>query len=100
MNTRLPESAEQSREDEPMPDVPLVVITHGIGDMFEGLDPETAARAEEVWRQLQNDLASRSSQGRLVVAGDSGHQIPVEQPEIVVEAIRQVINAHNSYRPR
>ncbi len=100
MNARLTESAKQAREAEPMPDVPLVVITHGIGDMFEGLDPETAARAEEVWRQLQNDLASRSSQGRLVVAGDSGHQIPVEQPEIVVEAIRQVINAHNSYRPR
>lgn len=69
------------------------MITHGIGDLFSGLEAEEATRAEEVWKDLQLDLARRSSKGQFIVAEKSGHEIPLEQPEIVVEAIRNVLEA-------
>ena len=37
---------------------------------------------------LQRELASRSSQGRLTVAGKSGHYVDVEEPGLVIQAIR------------
>jgi pimeloyl-ACP methyl ester carboxylesterase len=40
-----------------------------------------------------NDLASRSSQGRLIVAQKSGHMMPFEEPGIIVDAIREMVQA-------
>jgi pimeloyl-ACP methyl ester carboxylesterase len=42
-------------------------------------------------RVLQESLARRSSRGRHVVANHSGHWIPIDEPEIVVTAIRDVV---------
>jgi pimeloyl-ACP methyl ester carboxylesterase len=39
------------------------------------------------------DLSQRSPNGRLIVAEKSGHNIQVDQPELVTEAIRDVVAA-------
>jgi pimeloyl-ACP methyl ester carboxylesterase len=57
--------------------LPLVVITHG-----KDLDAS--------WRALQNDLASLSSTSTHIIATMSGHGIMFDQPDLVVDAIRQV----------
>ncbi|OGO43963.1 MAG: hypothetical protein A2W37_02210 [Chloroflexi bacterium RBG_16_63_12] len=44
-----------------------------------------------LWQELQADLAGLSSNGKLVVAEKGGHGIPVDQPALVVDAIRQVV---------
>lgn len=74
----------------PLPDVPLVVVTAGQpADWPPGWDPATfdALRAEQ-----QADLATFTPQGRQVIAEESGHHVPSEQPDIVVEAIRSVLS--------
>lgn len=72
--------------------IPLVVVTHGTPDMFTRHLPEhDAFQAEERWQQLQLELSSLSLQGTLMVAEKSGHKIHVEEPDIVVKAIRQVV---------
>ena len=43
------------------------------------------------WLRLQTELAQRSPQGQLVVAERSGHNIHHDQPELVVDAIRQIV---------
>ena len=48
----------------------------------------TAAR-----QALQEALARRSSRGRHVIAVDSGHWIPIDEPQIVIESIREVVMA-------
>ena len=44
-------------------------------------------------QSLQAELAGLSSQSRQVVADQSDHDILLEQPLVVVEAIRQVVRA-------
>lgn len=47
--------------------------------------------ADEDWRRLQLDQASLSERGCLIVAEQSGHVVQVDQPEVVVDAIRAVV---------
>jgi pimeloyl-ACP methyl ester carboxylesterase len=63
--------------------VPLVVVTAGRG-------------SDAMWRKLQRDQVELSSRGCLVTAADSGHLVPVEQPIVVVDAIRAVVEAARS----
>jgi pimeloyl-ACP methyl ester carboxylesterase len=48
---------------------------------------------ERLWRQLQHELAQMVPGGRLVIAAESGHDIPQEQPELVLDAIGDVVRA-------
>lgn len=75
-------------------DIPLVVLTHGraiAAQSFPNITPEQTARIEAVWLELQRELAGRSSQGRLIVAEKSGHYVHLEEPGLVIQAIRDVV---------
>jgi pimeloyl-ACP methyl ester carboxylesterase len=72
------ESASEVRSSRRRLTIPVLVITGGRG-------------ADENWRQLQRDQASLSERGCLMIAQESGHVVPVDQPEVVVGAIRTVV---------
>lgn len=74
----------------PLGDVPLIVIPHGREGMF-GLPPERERVAEMRWQQLQAQLAKQSTDAKLELAKLSGHAIPLEQPDIIVDAIRELV---------
>ena len=63
-------------------DIPLVVLTHGqkVANAVPNITDEQAARIEVAWLELQRELVSRSSEGRLVIAEKSGHYVQVEAP--------------------
>ena len=44
----------------------------------------------------QRDLAQLSSRGRQLVASGSGHWIHLDRPELVIQAIREVVGAARS----
>jgi len=71
-------------------DGPLIVIEHGAMPDSAASDP-MAKQSEVVFHELQKDLASRSKNGQLREAKKSGHYIQRDQPELVTEAIRDVI---------
>jgi pimeloyl-ACP methyl ester carboxylesterase len=76
------------RRSPPRP-MPLVVLAHGHpepGTPFVELE-------ERLWRQLQRELAHLVPGGRLVIATESGHDIQHEQPELVLDAIHDVVLA-------
>lgn len=86
-------SAAQMRaaETSPLRPLPLVVLTHG--RPWDWPPGYPAAALEAVWLPLQEDLAALVPDSRLVVAEQSGHFIPGDQPELVTEAIREVVDA-------
>ena len=90
----IPVSMEQLRAA-PMRlgDKPLIVLTHGLKEANQAGSPEGAGQAEQVWSELQADLARRSSSGKQVIAEKSGHYIQFDQPDLVIDAIRQVVEA-------
>jgi pimeloyl-ACP methyl ester carboxylesterase len=78
----------------PLPPMPLVVIRHGIPDRVDEQGLRGLAQGiEQNWQKMQRDLACLVPGGRLLVARKSHHQIPQEQPALVVSAIRQVLSA-------
>ena len=54
---------------------------------YPGVPPEKMPPFEDAWRALQTDLARASAGGRLVVAEESGHNVPGDQPEVIVRVI-------------
>jgi pimeloyl-ACP methyl ester carboxylesterase len=71
--------------------LPLVVLTHG--RPWDWPPGYPTAELEAVWLPLQEELAALTPDGRLIVAAESGHFIPGDQPELVIAAIRQVFDA-------
>jgi pimeloyl-ACP methyl ester carboxylesterase len=73
------------------PDVPLVVVTAGHSDSDAwppGWNPRLFDRLRA---QQQQDLTTLSSTGSQIVARQSGHDVPNEQPAIVIRAVNQVL---------
>jgi pimeloyl-ACP methyl ester carboxylesterase len=58
-----------------------------------GLSEEINREVEQTEQQMQIELAAQSSNGKRIVAEKSGHYIQLDQPELVIDAIRQVIEA-------
>ena len=74
-------------------DKPLIVITAGKNPYNEetGESLESLSKEDRILKDLQKDLVSKSTNGKQIFAEHSGHMITREQPEIIVEAIREVI---------
>lgn len=79
----------------PLGDIPLVVLTQGdftVPDAY-GLSAEEVQQSEAAWYEMQAELAALSSNGKQVIAEQSGHYIQLDQPELVIDAIREVVEA-------
>lgn len=90
----VPTSAAQviaAEEIAPLRQMPVIVLTHGLGFGFP--DEYPAAEIESIWRTAQERLAVLVPGTRLIVATESGHYIQIDQPDLVVGAIRAVVEA-------
>ncbi len=86
---------ETQRQPHPLGDIPLIVLTGGKkgGGPPPGISAEEWQRlSEEKWRQKEAQ-ARLSRNGQFILAERSGHQIHLDQPERVIDAIRQVVAA-------
>lgn len=86
------ESADQLRASGKLGALPVVVLT---ADGRTGEQAgQTAEQAEHrrIWRQeLQPELARLSSRGKQIMVANTDHMIPLEQPEAVIAALRDLI---------
>jgi pimeloyl-ACP methyl ester carboxylesterase len=73
--------------------IPLIVLSHGKTQPMPGLSAEVNREFEQTWQQMQSELAQQSSCGKRIVAGKSGHYIQLDQPELVIDAIREGVEA-------
>ncbi len=76
------------------PDLPVTVLTHGrVGDLLgPRAHPELLREVEPIWQEQQAALARRSSKGKQIIAEKSGHRITAQQPELVVQAVREILS--------
>ena len=87
-------SAAQVRASGSLGDRPLIVVTRGRpAEPSElGLPPDVAVQVEDVWQELQQELANLSTNSTHIIAEESGHFIHKDQPDVVVDAIRHVVD--------
>jgi hypothetical protein len=64
-------------ESQPFADKPLVVLT--------------AANPDEERRHDQKEVTALSARGRQRIANKADHWIPLDEPELIVEAVRGVV---------
>jgi pimeloyl-ACP methyl ester carboxylesterase len=80
------------RRAAPLRPMPLAVLAHGrpfdLGKDTEGFTPDAL---ETVLRAANEQMARLVPNARFFVAKDSGHDIHQDQPELMTEAIRQVV---------
>jgi len=83
---------DELRSAGPLPDVPLLILSHG--------QPPTAAccpkgwpitEQEQLWQQLQQELAKLTPSGEQRRVPDSGHMIHQAAPKVVIDAIAEMV---------
>ena len=79
----------------PLRDIPLFVLSRGKPvelppDVPGNFSPEAF---ENAWREGQNQLAGLVPGARHEIAGQSDHYIQIEQPDLVIDAVRAVVDA-------
>jgi pimeloyl-ACP methyl ester carboxylesterase len=75
-------------------ELPLIVLGHGKPfPRAKQMTEEQWAAWDHIWRAFQEDLAKRSTHGEFRLAEESGHFIQRDQPELVIQAIRDVSGA-------
>lgn len=86
---------------QPLPSLPLIILTRGMPVSAE-VPPELRTELpadfpfdtfDTVWLELQAELAALAPESRQVIATESGHYIQLQQPQLVIDAIQQVVEA-------
>ena len=78
------QSADQVRNQPLSPGLPVIVVS--------STRPEEAVEFRRSWMGMQIDLAERLSATRHIVSQESGHYIQFDEPELVIEAIHEMID--------
>jgi pimeloyl-ACP methyl ester carboxylesterase len=94
-------SAEEMRKAaaaRPLRPLPLIVLSRGLPmelppDASAKLPANFAAEQEKIWRTSQDGLVALVPGAEHVVATKSGHYIQTMEPDLVIAAVRQVVEA-------
>ena len=76
-------TAEEIMAAPPLPPLPMPVLVANPEDR----PPEN----QEIWLELQNDIASRSSRSKLILVDGAGHYIQLDKPQRVINSIRAMV---------
>lgn len=74
-------------------DLPLTVLVAGNFSNLEqyGFSDHLLHSLQQLRTKYQEDFVGRSTKGKLIIAQNSGHLIPVDQPEIIVKAVQEML---------
>lgn len=86
-------SALQVAQTKPLSRLPLLVLTAGSSfDAFRALIPELPiAQSNQVWLELQAELATLSHNSSHQISQKAGHYLMVDEPDFVSQAIGQFL---------
>lgn len=89
------ERMEQTATQSPLYGLPLFVLSRAKPVALPPNVPAEFSQAgfEAAWRKGQDELAALLPDARHVVANESDHYIQIEQPDLVIDAVRQVVEA-------
>ncbi|MCH6555664.1 MAG: hypothetical protein IH797_03515 [Chloroflexi bacterium] len=86
-------SMDQVSENGNLDDTPLTVITAGRSELPPFIDRDLGEQLTGSWLESQRELVRLSSAGVHVIAEESGHCIQCDQPVLVADVIRRMVEA-------
>ena len=89
----LADSAAQVAAITTLGDMPLIVLAADGAAGWEGddLEPELAGAFKDILSELQTELAGLSTSGRLEKVSDTGHDMPFDRPDAILDAIGELL---------
>jgi pimeloyl-ACP methyl ester carboxylesterase len=94
------ESAAQTARTGSLADMPLAVLSH---DPDGPLDPDLPADqvkpANDAFEKMQQELSQLSTRGTRTIAKNSSHYIQGDRPDLVIEAVRKVVEQARQNQP-
>jgi pimeloyl-ACP methyl ester carboxylesterase len=86
-------SAEQARNASTLGVKPLIVLSQSPNSLRAlGVPSAISETIQTVWAQLQHSLLSLSRNSVQIVATHAGHNIQLDEPQLVIDAILNVVN--------
>jgi pimeloyl-ACP methyl ester carboxylesterase len=85
--------SKQAARTRSLGDRPLVVLAAGVIRDFARVSSEGNAAYRRVWLEMQQELAQLSTNADFTVVKGASHDVHGDRPEVVVEAIREVVVA-------
>jgi pimeloyl-ACP methyl ester carboxylesterase len=85
------ESAAQTAASGTLGDMPLAVLSHDPDKPSASLPPDLAKPTNDAWEKMQEELSHLSTRGAQMIAKNSGHDIQSDRPELVIGAVRSVV---------
>jgi pimeloyl-ACP methyl ester carboxylesterase len=95
----ISESAAQTASTGPFGDMPLIVITHDPDAPRPDLPEDLVKPTNNAWQQMQQELTQLSTRSKQVVAKNSGHYIQLDRPDLVIGAVREVVDQLREPQP-
>lgn len=91
----VPGTDRAARETGPFGDLPLIVLVRGneMDPAMMRISEEQARQLDALWLELQEELAELSTSGRLQVVSGADHYVQLDRPDVVIEAIREVVDS-------
>jgi pimeloyl-ACP methyl ester carboxylesterase len=90
------QSATQAAAAGSLDGMPLAVLSHDPDRLVSGLPPDLAKPTNVAWEKMQEELAHLSTRGTQTVAKNSSHYIQNDRPDLVIEAVRVVLDEARS----
>jgi pimeloyl-ACP methyl ester carboxylesterase len=94
----VPASIIEARELWDLRDIPLIVLTAGQDEWEPDFPMDAADRYEQIWLDLQKEIAALSTNSKHRIVEDNDHCIHDQRPDIVLEAIRELANGFPIHR--
>lgn len=95
----FPESAAQAAATSSLGDLPLAVLSHDPDKPSSDLPADLAKPVNDAWEKMQKELSQLSTRGTQVVAKNSSHYIQVDRPDVVIDAVRGVVDQVRAAAP-
>jgi CubicO group peptidase (beta-lactamase class C family)/pimeloyl-ACP methyl ester carboxylesterase len=95
VNTSL-DQMEKGASAKPLPPMPLFVLTQGQPfdlSPWQPLPADFPAALNKAWHTAQDSLATLAPNAKHKIATKSSHYIQAQEPQLVIDAIKQVVEA-------
>lgn len=79
------ESLNQLKESKKITDIPMIVLCAGKKAHY-------SKESQELWNEMQNEILDISTKGELIIAENSAHYIQNDDPQLVIDTIKRMID--------
>jgi pimeloyl-ACP methyl ester carboxylesterase len=94
-------SLAEAHESRVPPGIPVILITgmrlDKLPDAANGNQIEDMKVTKQAWLKFQSAWLEKLPNGKHIITEKSGHMVPFEEPDLVIQAIREVVDKANGY---